>query len=80
MTFLRLQSAVTFLEGDDVWETNDEVLAERRVRGATVLISFDRKWMKEAIVTLAQIMRLIKDYKKIRMYSVGSYPCENFFA
>ena len=53
MTFLRLYSAVTFLEDDDVWEADDEVLTERREKRATVLTPFDRRWMKEAIVTLA---------------------------
>ena len=80
MVFLRLKSAVTYLDEEDVWELDNDKLAERRVRGSTVLTPFDQTWLTEAIVTLAQLTRLLGKYKKVRMYSVGSYACENFFS
>lgn len=36
--------------------------------------------MRECIVTLAQLLRLINKYDDIRLYAFGSYPCENFFS
>ena len=41
MVFLRLKSAVTYLDEEDVWELDDDKLAEKRVRGSTVLTPFD---------------------------------------
>ncbi|CAL6011183.1 Conserved_hypothetical protein [Hexamita inflata] len=36
--------------------------------------------MKEAIVSLAQILRLIKQYGTVFIVAVGSYMCENYFS
>ncbi|CAL6028817.1 Conserved_hypothetical protein [Hexamita inflata] len=69
-------------EGPDieVWNDNDEKLADQNRKGVTVLYPFDKQWMEEVIVTLAQILHLIAEHKQINMYSVGSYSAENFFS
>ncbi|CAL6068176.1 Conserved_hypothetical protein [Hexamita inflata] len=36
--------------------------------------------MKEVIVSLAQILRLVKKYDTVFIVAVGSYLCENYFS
>ncbi|CAL6012078.1 Conserved_hypothetical protein [Hexamita inflata] len=63
----------------DVWNDNEK-LADQNRKGVSVLYPFDKQWMEEVIVTLAQILHLIAEHKQINMYSVGSYSAENFFS
>ncbi|CAL5993529.1 Conserved_hypothetical protein [Hexamita inflata] len=80
VTLLRLVSLSTNIKAETVWADDLRNLGENNAKNITHLTFSDQIWMKEAIVSLAQILRLVKKYDTVFIVAVGSYMCENYFS
>ncbi|CAL6104427.1 Conserved_hypothetical protein [Hexamita inflata] len=80
VTLLRLVSLSTNIKAETVWADDLRNLGENNAKNITHLTFSDQIWMKEAIVSLAQILRLVKKYDSVFIVAVGSYMCENYFS
>ena len=77
MTLLHLQKAYC--------QYDDPKLADPRVssvndKDTEYILPFHQELMRDMIVSLAQLLHLMKSFKVIRLFAFGSYPCENFFS
>jgi len=55
-------------------------IAQKRGVGVDVLTAFNKTWMQNYIIHIAQVLKVLDEFGEVNLYSLSSFPCEHIFA
>ncbi|CAL6059602.1 Conserved_hypothetical protein [Hexamita inflata] len=80
VTWLRLVSLSSNVRAENVWSDDAMNLGENNGKNISHLTISDQIWMKETIVTLAQILKIVANHNTVYLVAATSYLCESYFS